>query len=155
MKVERIDHIHAYAKDVDAAAKLFGEIFGSEFGPPWESAEWGCRACFHPLGFEFLQPTEANKIVAQTVGKRSEGVLAISLKVPNMEEAIAEMESRGVKLLHFFQVGQNKEATFEATNTFGVQIELCEYPGDDIIKASVGPVRSMSRDEWFRQRGQL
>ena len=136
MKVERIDHIHAYAKDAEAAAKLFGELFGSEFGPPWESADWGVRALFHPLGFEFLQPTDPNGVVAQALEGRGEGILCISLKVPNMDEAIAEMESRGIKLLNLFQVGQNKEATFDYTNTFGVQIELCEYPGDDIVKAS-------------------
>ncbi len=136
MKVERIDHIHAYAKDANAAAQLFGELFGSEFAPPWESDEWGVRARFHPLGFEFLQPTDPNGLVAQTLADRQEGILCISLKVPNMDEAIAEMESRGIKLIHLFQVGQNKEALFDSTNTFGVQIELCEYPGDDIVKAS-------------------
>lgn len=136
MKVERIDHIHAYAKDANAAAQLFGELFGSEFGPPWESDEWGCRARFHRLGFEFIQPTDPNGMIAQTLADREQGILCISLKVPNMEEAIAEMESRGIKLIHLFQVGQNKEALFDSTNTFGVQIELCEYPGDDIVKAS-------------------
>jgi methylmalonyl-CoA/ethylmalonyl-CoA epimerase len=137
MKVERIDHFHAYAKNVDAAAKLFGELFGTAFDPPWVSDEWGCKVRFHRLGFEFIQPTDPNGLIAQALADRKEGIICISLKVPNMEEAIAEMESRGIKLLHMFQVGQNKEATFDFTNTFGVQIELCEYPGDDIQAASL------------------
>ena len=33
MKVERIDHIHAYANDANAAAQLFGELFGSDLVP--------------------------------------------------------------------------------------------------------------------------
>jgi len=137
VKVERIDHFHAYAKDVDAAAKLFGEIFGSEFGPPWESEDWGCKVRFHPLGFEFIQPTDPNKMVGQALAGRKEGIIMISLKVPNMDEAIAEMESRGIKLQQLLQVAQNKEASFDPTNTCGVHIELCEYPGDDIQAASI------------------
>jgi len=137
MKVERIDHVHAYAKDADAAVQLFGELFGSEFNPPFESEEWGVRAIFHRLGFEFIQPTDPNGEAAQKyIAGRGEGILCISLKVPNMDEAIAEMESRGIKMISFAQVGRNKEVLFDDANTFGVQIELCEYPGDDPAAAA-------------------
>ena len=138
MKVEKIDHIHAYAKDLEGAVRLFTDLLGKEFLPLWESVDFGARAAFHPLGFEFLQPTEPNGPVAQTIGPREEGILFVCFKVPDIEEAIAEMEWRGIKMIHKYQVGQLKEALFESTNTFGVQIELCEYPGDDITAASLG-----------------
>jgi peroxiredoxin len=67
---------------------------------------------------------------------KGEGIGCVSLKVPDIEEAITELESLGVKMIFKVEVGQVKEAWFEATNTFGVQIELCEYPGDDIVAAS-------------------
>lgn len=137
MKVERIDHVHAYAKDADAAAQLFGELFGSEFDPPFVSEEWGVRTCFHRLGFDIIQPTDPNGEVAQQyIAGRGEGMLSISLKVPNMDEAIAEMESRGIKMISSVQVGRIKEVLFDYANTFGVQIELCEYPGDDPAAAA-------------------
>jgi len=138
MKVEKIDHIHAYAKDLEGAVRLFTDLLGKEFLPLWESVDFGARAAFHPLGFEFLQPTDPNGPVAQTIGPREEGILFVCFKVPDIEEAIAEMEWRGIKMIHKYQVGQLKEALFESTNTFGVQIELCEYPGDDITAASLG-----------------
>jgi len=137
MKVEKIDHIHAYAKDLEGAVRLFADLLGKEFLPVWESDDFGARAAFHPLGFEFLQPTDPNGPVAQTIGTREEGILFVCFKVPDIEEAIAEMEWRGIKMIHQYQVGKLKEALFESTNTFGVQIELCEYPGDDITAASV------------------
>ncbi len=138
MKVEKIDHIHAYAKDLEGAVRLFTDLLGKEFLPVWESDDFGTRAAFHPLGFEFLQPTDPNGPVAQTIGPREEGILFVCFKVPDIEEAIAEMEWRGIKMIHQYQVGKLKEALFESTNTFGVQIELCEYPGDDITAASMG-----------------
>jgi len=137
MKVERIDHVHAHVKDADAAIKLFGELFGSEFDPLFESEEWGVRTCFHPLGIDLIQPTDPNGEAAQLyVAGRGEGLLSISLKVPDMDEAIAEMESRGIKMISSVQIGRMKEALFDYTNTFGVQIELCEYPGDSTSAAA-------------------
>jgi len=48
------------------------------------------------------------------------------------------MESKGIKVLASMQVGKLKEAAFDSAKTFGVMIELCEYPGDDITLASMG-----------------
>lgn len=136
MKVERIDHIHAITRDLDGAARLFGGILGKEFSPVWEG--FGVRARFHPLGFEWMEPTDPNGMAVQLLDSMGEGVFCISFKVPDVDEAIAEMESRGIKLIEKFQVGKVTEAMFEPTNAFGVMIELCEYPGDDIEAAAAG-----------------
>lgn len=138
MKVERIDHIHAYVKDVDKAAELFQALLGKEFYPVWESAEFGAKVAFNPLGLEFIQPTDPKGMTAKALGSWKEGEVCISLKVPDIEEAIAEMESRGIKMIAKLQVGKLKEAAFEPTKTLGIMIELCEYPGDDITVASIG-----------------
>ena len=139
MKVEKLDHFHAYAKDVDAVARLFADLFGKE-SVTWEHDQLGARGCFVPsLQVEFLQPTDPNGEIARVIGTREEGMLCVNFKVPNIEEAIAEMESRGIKLIRLFQIGQVKQAWFESKNTFGVQIELGEYPGDDIAAAAVMP----------------
>jgi len=57
--------------------------------------------------------------------------------VPNIKEAIAELESWGIKMVGpVHETGSVKQAWFDPTNTFGAQIELCEYPGDDLAVAA-------------------
>lgn len=139
MKVEKIDHIHAWAKDAGAAARLFAELLGSRFGGPWESEEFGVRAYMNPkFRFEFVEPTSPDSPTARMIAGRPEGIVAISLKVPDINEAMAELESRGIKLQQYFEVGNIKEALYQWDNTFGVQIELCEYEIDD-LPVTYGP----------------
>ena len=138
MRVEKIDHIHVFVNDLDRAMRFFTDLLGKEFAPIWEGADFGVRTAYNRLGFDFIQPTDRSGPAAKTIKLQEEGICCVSLKVPNIEEAIAELESRVVKMIHRVEVGQLKEAWFEATNTFGVQIELCEYPGDDIVAASAG-----------------
>ena len=54
MKVEGIDHIHVYVKDLEAAVKLFSDILGSHFVGPMEFPT--IRTAFDDLGFEIIQP---------------------------------------------------------------------------------------------------
>ena len=137
MRVQRIDHLHAYANDVDAVARLFSDLFGMtcdicEFG------EWGLRTVVVRTGrdrrfIEFLQPTDPNGEVARFLGPRSEGLICVDFKVPDIDRATAELESRGIKQIHRSNIGKVKQAWFESKNTFGMQIELSEYPGDNIF----------------------
>jgi predicted enzyme related to lactoylglutathione lyase len=141
MKVERIDHVHVYVKNVDKAVELFGPLLGKDFYPVVEVPEFGARVALNPLHLEFIQPTDPKGITAKalgTSGSWEEGGICISLKVPNIEKATAQMESKGIKVLASMQVGKLKEVAFDSAKTFGVMIELCEYPGDDITLASMG-----------------
>ncbi len=136
MKVEKIDHLHAYAKDVDAVCRLFTDLFGMKCRT-MEFKEFGSRTCVVSAGktfIEFLQPTDPKGRVAKLVGSRPEGLLCVNFKVPNIDEGIAELESRGIKLTQRFDIGPIKQAWFDYSKTFGVQVELGEYPGDDIGK---------------------
>lgn len=138
MKVERIDHIHAYTKNLEKAASVFGPLLGVDFYPIFDASDYGARAAFNPIGFEFVEPTDPEGIAARAFAGAKEGDLCISLKVPDLEEAIAEMESKSIKLIARMQVGKLKEAAFETSRTCGVFVELCEYPGDDITLAAMG-----------------
>ena len=144
MKVEKIDHIHVCVKDLDAAMAFFKDVFGMEFDPVWELSEIvGLRDVRGPLGLDIVEITDpARRAGKGMVDTHKEGISAISLKVPNIEEAIAELEARGIKMASpLSQIGLVKQAYFDPTQTFGIQIELCEYPGDD-LGAAAGPPRS-------------
>jgi len=137
MKVEKIDHVHAYVKDVDKAVQFFEPLLGKNFYPIFDVIKFGARVGFHPLGLELIQPTRPAGLTASNLGSWKEGDLCISLKVTDLDEAIAEMESKGIEPLNVIEVGKVREAFFDTSKTFGVRIELCEYQGHDIISASM------------------
>lgn len=137
MKIERIDHIHILVKDAEKAARAFNGVLGD---PPMYfndlTAEFGNRVGFHKLGIEVMQTTNSKTRIGKLLKGKPEGVVAISLKVPNIEEAIAELKSRGGKLVEYPVVGKVKQAWFEIPGIEGLYIELADYPGDDIRSAA-------------------
>lgn len=146
MRVQRIDHLHAYAKDVDAVARLFSDLFGMkcrvcdypQFGGrtcairPWQSSRF----------IEFVQPTDANGVLGRLVGPRDEGLLCVNFKVPDLEKAIKDMEARGINTVRRSESvsGRVKQAWFECKDTFGVQFELSQYAGDNMFAESGNPL---------------
>ena len=141
MKVEKIDHVHACVKDLDGAMGFFRDVLGVEFDPVIElSDSWGVRDVRGPTGLDLIEVTDPGGKIAKEMGHIfREGICGISLKVPDIKEAIAELESKGVKMVGpLSEFGAVRQAWFDSAKTFGVQIELCEYPGDDIA-AAAGP----------------
>ncbi len=144
MKVERVDHIHYYVKDVESTVTAFEKLVGIDF---WTfqggqkvldiTAEHGVKLGHNPLGFEVLQVTDQSKRGAQWPSGPQEGIFAISFKVPDIEASVEELKKQGFKVvLPLVQTGGVKEALLESSNIPGIQIELCEYKGDDITAAA-------------------
>ena len=127
MKVEKMDHIAIFVKDLDKAKKLFSDLLGTEFTEPVMVEQLGFRQTLEPLGIEFVESTSPDGPIAKTIELKGEGVGLIGLKVPDLEEAVAEMESRGFRLVSRVEQGQLKAAQFHPKDTFGVMIELLEY----------------------------
>ena len=135
MKVERIDHIHIYVRDLGAATRLFSQIMGTRFSDPMTVDKFDLRSALEPLGLELIESTRPGGVVARTIEKRGEGLAAISLKVPDIEEAKRELLALGLRLVGELDTGGLKEAQFHPADAHGVMIELCEY--DDVHGAVV------------------
>jgi len=130
MKVEQIDHIHIVVKDLDKAVEFFESLLGVKFSKEVFLEEWQFKsriAPIGPVGIELMQPTSPDSVFAKFIERRGEGLQAISLKVPDIEEAKAEMEARGIRLVSAVEVGRMKEAQFHPKDAYGVLIELCQY----------------------------
>ena len=136
IKVEKLDHLHIYVKDLEGAIERFGNLLGVEFTDIMDWGPWGLRDSYAPPGLNVIQPTSPNTAIAKFIERRGEGLAGVSFKVSNIEESIAALEAKGLRLLNKVQVGSLIEALFEPPESFGVIIELCEYPGDDIHRAS-------------------
>ena len=130
MKVEQIDHIHIAVKDLDKAVAFFEKLFGIKFHHEIVLPEWGMKsrlAALGAVGIELIQPTSPDSIFAKFIERQGEGVQAVSLKVPDLEEAKSEMKAQGIRLVSTVNLGRIKEAQFHPKDAHGVLIELCEY----------------------------
>jgi methylmalonyl-CoA/ethylmalonyl-CoA epimerase len=135
MKIEQIDHIHVVVKELDRAVRFFSELLGTTFSeilssPPEAEGGFGVKASvcnLNGVGIELIAPNDPEGLIAKTLEHRGEGIWAISVKVPNMDEAIAEAESRGLRVIRKIEVGKVKEAHIHPKDTYGIMIELCEY----------------------------
>jgi hypothetical protein len=142
MKVERIDHMHIVVKDIEAVGKFFADIMGSHvFGP--RDTGLGFKVAFDNLGIEFMQPIAAGNPIADRLDGYGEGLAWIGLKVPNLEEAVAELRDKGIKVAMWRDYsdpnwnGDVKAArTEDPTQTYGVVLELVEYK--DVQPVAVG-----------------
>ena len=127
MKIEKIDHVAILVQDMRAAEKFFADLFETKFAKLGETKELDIRSIMDPTGIEIAEPLLPDGVTARTLKNRGEGLTLLSLKVSNLDEAMAEMKSRGIR-----QVGQIKHGGMRATlyhpkDTFGVMIELIGY----------------------------
>ena len=127
MRVEKIDHIHIFVRDLDKAMKFFEKALGTKFAAPHKPKNLDARTTLDPLGLEIIQGVSEDSAVTKTIERRGEGLAAVSLKVPDIEEAITHLESLGIRLVRRIESGRIKEAQFHPKDTFGVMLELCEY----------------------------
>lgn len=141
MKVEKIDHVGIYVKDLDKAAEFFRDVFGFEFSREFGAEGMGVREVVDRLGFDLLAAKSPDEPLARIIERRGEGPASLSFKVPDIEEAIEEMKSKGIRLVHRGDHGDAaKWATFHPKDIFGVFVEVVEYePKNPYLSAARKP----------------
>ncbi len=143
MQVERIDHIHIKVKDEPGATALYEAVLGTKMMMEADfSEDYGMRVAYNPfpVGLELMEVTDGGKEMARIYAAAPDGVFALSLKVPNIDQATVEMEALGYKLLMRYDFGDIKEALFDSKATVGIYFELIEYAGEDISAVDNGGV---------------
>jgi len=145
MKVERIDHVGIYVKDLDKAVDFFGGVLGFEFSRVFGAEGMGVREVVDTLGLDLLAAKSADGPVGKVIEHRGEGPASFSLKVPDIEAGIAEMLAKGIRMVHRGNHGDTaKWVTFHPKDTFGVFIELVEYkPRNPYLSACNQPADAM------------
>ena len=126
MKVEKIECVLIGVKDLEKATEFFSDLFETEFSRI-EFKEMDTANAMDPLGIELVAPLTPDGQFAETLERRGEGLMMLGLKVPDLEEAIAEMKSKGIRQVGEIQRGKVRTALFHPKDTFGVMIELIEY----------------------------
>ena len=132
MKVLKIDHLGIAVDSIEQAKKLFHDILGLKFEGAETVQEQKVTTAFFPVGdseVELLESTAPDGPIAKYLEKRGEGIQHIAFRVDNLEEALAELKDKGIRLIDEKPrkgAGGAKIAFLHPKSTHGVLIELSE-----------------------------
>jgi methylmalonyl-CoA/ethylmalonyl-CoA epimerase len=132
MKIKHIDHIGIAVRSIDQASNFYRDILGLKIEGVENVADQKVNVAFLPITdseVELLESTEPNGPVAKHIDARGEGIQHIAFRVENIEEALAELKQKGVRLIDQNPrkgAGGAKIAFIHPKETNGVLVEICE-----------------------------
>jgi methylmalonyl-CoA epimerase len=97
-----LDHIGIAVKDLAAALAFYRDALGLEVEPPEDVASQRVRAHFVPVGesnLELLEATSPDSAIAKFVETRGPGLHHITLRVDDIHAAVAQLTSRGIRMI--------------------------------------------------------
>jgi len=130
--IEKISHIGIAVKSMEEALSVFRDGIGLEVISTDEVETQKVRVAFLPVGetrFELLEPTADDSPIAKYLESRGEGIHHIALKVTNIEESLAQLKEKGVRLVNEEPVPGahgTRIAFLHPKGTRGVMLELVE-----------------------------
>jgi methylmalonyl-CoA epimerase len=102
-----LDHIGIAVKDVRDALAFYRDALGLEITESEEVGSQRVRAHFLPVGgnerahvnIELLEATAPDSPIAKFVDKRGPGLHHITLRVPDIHAAVADLKARGMRMI--------------------------------------------------------
>lgn len=132
MKVLKIDHLGIAVNSVAEGKKFWSDVLGLEFEGSETVAEQKVTTAFFPVGeseVELLESTAPDGPIARYIEKKGTGIQHVAFRVENIDQALAELKEKGVKLIDQeprIGAGGAKIAFLHPKATNGVLVELCE-----------------------------
>ncbi len=129
--VNYIDHVGVAVKDIDAALKVFHELFGAPISQVEELVDQGVKATLIQVGetrLELLEPLSDDSAVGRFIQRRGEGLHHLALNVSDIGGKLSLLESKGVSLIDREpREGLSGTIAFiHPRSVFGVLTELVE-----------------------------
>jgi methylmalonyl-CoA/ethylmalonyl-CoA epimerase len=134
MELRNIEHIGIAVKDLRASIKFFEAVLGLECYKIETVEEQQVKTAFFKIGdtkIELLESTSADGPVARFIEKKGEGVHHIAFAVEDLEQALNEVESKGIKLIDRTprRGAEGMDIAFlHPKSTHGVLLEFCSKP---------------------------
>jgi len=132
MKIKHIDHIGIAVKSIEQAGRFYTEVLGLPLQATETVAEQKVTVAFIPIAdseVELLESTDPDGPVAKYIESRGEGIQHIAYRVENIDEALAELKEKGIRLIDSEArkgAGGARIAFIHPKETNGVLVELCE-----------------------------
>lgn len=136
MQIEGVLKVGIAVKDMDKAVICYSEALGLAPGEIVAYEPFGMRYCMFDLGessfLELMEPTTPNSPIGRFIESHGEGLQHLSLKVADIEEAIAELKGKGLRfaqeapLREHVGFGTAKFIFVQPQSTRGVLLQLVE-----------------------------
>lgn len=132
MKTIKIDHIGIAVRSIAEALRFYRDRLGLKMEGEELVAEQRVKTYFLPTGdteIELLESTAPEGPISKFLEKRGEGIHHIAWEVEDLESALAELASQGVRLIDKEPragAGGKRIAFIHPGETGGVLVELCE-----------------------------
>ena len=132
MKINRVDHIGIAVPNLQEAKKFYEEVLGLKSAGDEVVEEQKVRVCFFPCGdseLELLESTSPDGPIAKHIERSGEGIQHVALRVDNIENALATLKEKGVRLIDEkprYGAGAASIAFIHPKATGGILMELSE-----------------------------
>jgi methylmalonyl-CoA/ethylmalonyl-CoA epimerase len=131
--LRRVSHMGVAVKDLDAAIRLYREVFGLEVAHRWVAEVDGIEAATFRLGgleVELMQPIRDDSPVGRFISRHGEGIHHIAYKVDDVAVALRRARAAGVPTVDEVPRqggdGRTRIGFLHPKGTFGVLTELEE-----------------------------
>jgi methylmalonyl-CoA/ethylmalonyl-CoA epimerase len=132
-----MDHIGIAVRDIDSTLKFYINILDAELIDRYVSEAPGVESevCILEVNgdrIELLAPTNnTTSPIARFIKQKGKGVHHIAYRVPDLMEAITDLETKGIRILEG-SLRTNKHGRrlvyLNPADTEGTIIEYCDYP---------------------------
>lgn len=128
----KVDHIGIVVRDIQEALRVYETALALPLRETIEVPDQKVEVAFLPIGestIELVQPTTDDTGIARYLEKRGEGIHHICIEVDDIKEALARLESHGVRLIDEKprQGAHGRVAFIHPQGAHGVLIELVEH----------------------------
>lgn len=134
MEITHIEHIGIAVKSIEEHLPYYEGILGLKCYNVEIVEDQKVRTAFFMIGptkIELLEPTSEESTIAKFIEKKGEGVHHIAYATKNVNEALKEVEEKGVRLIDREARGGAEGlriAFLHPKSTGSVLTELCEHP---------------------------
>lgn len=137
MAIKRINHVALLVDDIEQALEFWRDVLGLELAHVEDAPDQGSIVAFLTTGdqeVELVKPTTKNSGVARYLERRGPGLHHICLEVDNIQECLAQLKARGVRLINSeptVGTGGKLIAFIHPESTHGVLVELYELTREE------------------------
>ncbi len=132
MKILKIDHLGIAVNSIEQGQSFWRDVLGLPFEGSETVEAQKVTTAFLPVGeseVELLESTDPDGPVAKYIEKRGQGIQHVAFRVADIDAALDELQSRGVRLIDQkprIGAGGAKIAFLHPKDTHGVLVELCQ-----------------------------
>ena len=132
MKILKIDHLGIAVNSIEQGRNFWTDVLGLTYEGSETVTEQKVTTAFFPVGeseVELLESTAPDGPVAKFIEKKGQGIQHVAFRVENIDEALAELKAKGVRLIDEtprIGAGGAKIAFLHPKDTSGVLVELCQ-----------------------------